>query len=376
MRRAESLFSNFITKRVGSLHSSDEAPPGLSGRRFIKPLTKIAAYPERADNITYESLRTWHKSPAFAAVTAVFRDYPSNSLVGGIARELLYHLIRSTKAQNVAEVGTYYAATSEVMARALWENGRGILHTTDPFGAERCPFIISRWPEELQRHVGFYPLNSMGFFGELERNRVVLDIAFIDGNHDYEYALFDLASAAKLLRPGGIVLMDNVEQPGPFWAAVEFVRQNPEWTELGNSISNFSASYPFDAERGFIPGTPFVVLKAPEQYVVKSAPRATGQQPYGNKRLCGFRLNLSGAAPDGTLHMQIFLRGFSDEHDPEQLIAVTEANLHGESAFELSLPEPLETKVSSRHTVEIILFWEPSSHGKPLLLRRAPEPFA
>jgi hypothetical protein len=34
----------------------------------------------------------------------------------------------------VAEVGTLFAGTTETLARALWENGEGVVHTTDPFG--------------------------------------------------------------------------------------------------------------------------------------------------------------------------------------------------------------------------------------------------
>jgi hypothetical protein len=33
-----------------------------------------------------------------------------------------------------------------VLARALWENGEGVVHTTDPFGAERCPAAIEVAP--------------------------------------------------------------------------------------------------------------------------------------------------------------------------------------------------------------------------------------
>lgn len=375
-RSAKTLFARYLphTLRAG------ENKPGISliqavGGRPFKPLAKIADYPKQPQDLTFRSITEWRKSSAFDKTTAVFKGYPDNSLVGGIARELLYHIIRSTKAQNVIEVGTYYAATSEVMARALWENGcEGLLHTTDPFGRERCPSIISGWPSELQKHIRFYPLNSMDFFGELERGQVVVDMAFIDGNHDYEYAFFDLASAAKLIRPSGIVLMDNVEQPGPFWAAVEFLRQNPDWTELGNSVASFVASDPFNADRGFIPGTPFILLKAPAGYIVKSAPRATGQQIYGSKQLTGLRLTMAEPAPKGVLHMQLFLRGFSNEYDPEQLIAVASAPLDGETSYQLKLPQTLETNHSTRHTVETILFWEPHDHADTLQLTKAPQP--
>jgi hypothetical protein len=52
-------------------------------------------------------------------------------------------LIRTLRPQAVAEVGTLFAGTTEVMARALWENGSGVIHTADPYGADRCPEIIA-----------------------------------------------------------------------------------------------------------------------------------------------------------------------------------------------------------------------------------------
>jgi hypothetical protein len=106
-------------------------------------------------------------------------------------------------------------------------NGAGIIHTTDPFGAERCPEIIATWPAELREVTRFYPLSSMDFFLELERQKVALDMVLVEGNHDYEFASFDLLMAARSLRPGGIVVMDNAEQSGPFHAARTFLGANP-----------------------------------------------------------------------------------------------------------------------------------------------------
>ena len=47
----------------------------------------------------------------------------------------------------------------------------------------------------------------MDFFARMVLEGKVFDLLLIDGNHDYEYALFDLQMAARLVRPGGIVVM-------------------------------------------------------------------------------------------------------------------------------------------------------------------------
>lgn len=374
------LLRKSIHKTRASLSAQPYLGPDIHDR-VVKPLDPVASYGGEPEAITYVSLKAWHASQKCADTHKFFDGYPTNSLIGGLGRELLYHMVRSMKPQVVIEVGTYYAGTSEAMVRGLFENGRGMLHTTDPFGVERCPAIISGWPEQLRKHTRFYPQNSMEFFASLERQKAVIDIAFIDGNHDYEYAYFDLASAAKMMHPGGIVVLDNIEQPGPYWAGVAFLKQNPEWTEIGQSIADFSPANPFDQTRSFIGDTAFLILKAPEDYVIKSAPLATGQQRYAEKQLSGIRLDMVQPAPKGTLHAQVFLRGFSNGRDPEQLITFAKVSLNGESTCQMKLPQTLRTRFSSMnvehyHTVEIVLYWQPEGSQELLRLKSAPTPFA
>jgi len=79
-----------------------------------------------------------------------FANYPRQSLMSDHSRTVLFSLVQMHRPQVVVEIGTLYAGTTEVLARALWENGDGIIYTTDPFGAERCPDIIATWPVELR----------------------------------------------------------------------------------------------------------------------------------------------------------------------------------------------------------------------------------
>ena len=73
----------------------------------------------------------------------------------------------------------------------------------------------------------------MDFFGTLAQRRITLDMVLVDGNRDYEYVLFDL----KLLRPGGIIVIDNKDQREPFHATREFVARNPAWQEIGGAVA-------------------------------------------------------------------------------------------------------------------------------------------
>src|ERR1044071_4434075 len=205
--------------------------------------------------VTHSALIDFMEGPAFHPLWEYFSHYPQRSLMSTYSRCFLFAMVRMMQPQSVAEVGTLFAGTTEVLARALWENGAGEIHTADPFGAERCPEIIAAWPADLQRHARYYPLNSMDFFLEMTRQRVTLDLVLIDGNHDFEFALFDLQKAARLLRPGGIIVLDNAEQTGPFEAARAFVERHPAWRELGSAIADYSSDNPFDAARASLPST-------------------------------------------------------------------------------------------------------------------------
>ena len=215
-------------------------------------------------------------SPEYAKVRAYFSLYPGRSLMSDHSRAVLYSLVRMMRPQLIAEIGTLYAGTTEVFARALWENGGGIVHTTDPYGGDRCPRIISQWPPELQRYARFRPLSSMDFFARLVLETVTLDLVLIDGNHDYEYAMFDLQMAARLLRPGGVIVMDNSEQTGPFNAARAFIEANPSWREIGSALSSYDPFKPFDRTRASLPFTSFIVLRAPDHVPIGAGPQSVG----------------------------------------------------------------------------------------------------
>jgi hypothetical protein len=163
------------------------------------------------------------------------------------------------------------------MARALWENGKGIVHTTDPLGGDRCPQIIASWPQELQRLTRFHPLNSMDFFHHLDRQQVTLYLVLVDGNHDFEFALLHLQMSARLLRLGGIVLMDNAEQTGSFKASQVFLANNRERRELGLAVASHARSAPFDNARASIQWTSFVILQAPNHIPIGEDLRSWGQ---------------------------------------------------------------------------------------------------
>jgi predicted O-methyltransferase YrrM len=343
-----------------------------------RPLEPVAFYPDEPAGITVESLRNWDGTPPFRAAEAMFFSYPDRSLCRPIDRMLLYHLVRSLRPQHVVEIGTYFAAGAEVLARALWENGAGLLHTIDPYGKIRGPALIERWDERLRAHVRFYPSNSMEFFERLDARRMPLDLVFVDGNHNFESALFDLQSAAKRIRPGGIVVMDDANQSGPFWASKVFLEQNPGWTELGDCLSLASSREPFGPLPSLFEGSKFLLLKASSQIRVGRLPYSTGELPYPERQLAGVELSLV-PGQSGELLGRAFLRGFPGGENPEQLQTLFRMEIRGEPRQTLAFETVMRTRYADRpqlpaQTVELVLLWRPADGREVLELTCAPRP--
>jgi predicted O-methyltransferase YrrM len=147
----------------------------------------------------------------------------------------LAQLVRLLAPARVLEIGTFFGDTARVIAATMAQIG-GHLTTIDPFGADRVPDLIAGWPQKLRDRVTFRPDNSMSFFLYLDEYQHVgrgkdapFELIFVDGHHSFDYAFFDLMRSSLFLRPGGVLVVDNVEQPGPAEAVRFFLDRHTHW---------------------------------------------------------------------------------------------------------------------------------------------------
>ncbi len=216
-----------------------------------------------------------------------------------------------------------------------------------------------------------------------DQQKFALDLVLVDGNHDYEFALFDLQMAARLLRPGGVIVMDNAEQTGPFQASRTFLAAHPAWHELGNSISSYDVSNPFDANRASAPGTTFVLLRAPPYLSIGLGPHSWGQLRTERSSVAAFALELPDQITSGTLYYQVIFRAFGDENragsEDKSIGSITLDLKKGEGArLEHKLDTVLSSNMRSRHadaafTFEIDLSWQAHAGCPPLALGTVPK---
>ena len=306
-------------------------------------------------------------APKFSETAAAIQKTAAaqRGLISAVSSALIYTLVRNAKPQHVVEIGTYYGGTSEVICQALHENGSGTLHTVAPFEAETVFPIFESWPQELRRHLEFYLMTSMEFYYRLYARGIRPEIAFVDGDHSYEAALFDIQSLAKSLARCGFLLVDNVSQPGPYYAAMDFLQRHPDWTQCRARDPQWAdPNKAFDRERTSVPETDFEILRVPRGYSIGSRPVTFGEMPSATE-IKGLRINAESGG--GTLHAQCVLRGFLPGAE-EVTMAALDIAKPGE--VNLLFAKPLKIEGSFvRCTAEPWLVW---SGQTPLVLAEIP----
>jgi predicted O-methyltransferase YrrM len=368
--RMEPLLSEIRDRMTQSRHIQDSPGSDASDAFEILPIQDIPC--PIVSTIGQQSLIGLMNDQTFLRCVEFFSKSPSatQSLVSPHFQALMYTLVRNTRPRDVFEIGTYRAATSEAICRALHANGAGLLHTADPYGAEIVPAILSSWPPELARHARFYTADSMLFFERMKRLSIEPYIVFIDGNHDYEFAAFDIEAAAQQISPGGWILVDNIAQPGPFLAARDFLARNPDWNDEA-MIADKPADPPYDVHRPTIINTDCAILRRPSARMIRPGrPRTAGQQSWTNSFVAGIQVPLSAPAT-GTLRAQCILRSFGKAL--VEKIATEQVTLQQASGAQLAtFNPPLEVPSASNYTVEIWLTWDGEA---PLRLSGNPSAF-
>jgi predicted O-methyltransferase YrrM len=349
-----------------------DTPPDRSLE--IDPIVELPWPRIRLDELA-NPIPTLVQSPAFADCERFFSDGPSatRSLLTPKAQALLYVTIRNLRPDHVLEIGTYKGGTTEGLARAVQANGQGVVHTVSPFDVERFERISARWPIELRRHVRYHPVDSMAFFMTADQERLQLKIVLIDGNHDYEFASFDIQAAARRLQPGGFIFIDNVSQAGPYFAVRDFLAQHPDWIDCCEVPWLPGIARAFDRNRTTIPETDFIVLRSPFHYSVGNRPTGFSEIEWTERPVTGLRLSFAHPPEAGMLHIQCVLRGFSERLLAEIVGEGQHAVAADASEVEISLIEPIEVAGRfDRYLVEPWLVWP---GGRPLALNAPPQPF-
>lgn len=119
--------------------------------------------------------------------------------------ERLVEIIKELRPLSVLEVGTGWG----ISGSAFMDCGVPLLVTID---ASTNPDYLKVAHDEIETHktdgqkVFYNWMRTQQFFAE---NETKFDMVFIDGDHSYEGAKFDLDNAVLRLNPGGHIVMDD-----------------------------------------------------------------------------------------------------------------------------------------------------------------------
>src|SRR5438552_9337840 len=134
---------------------------------------------------------------------------------------LIYSHVRATTPDRILELGTAHGASAAYMAAALEENGSGHLVTVDRAGAgfEPAPLLRELGLDRLVTLVvrddssyDWYLKELVAVQSDGQGNcDPIFDFCYLDGAHNWTIDGLAVFLVEKLLRPGGWLLLDDLE---------------------------------------------------------------------------------------------------------------------------------------------------------------------
>jgi predicted O-methyltransferase YrrM len=141
--------------------------------------------------------------------------------------------VRRERASRTLEIGLGYGVAALFVCEGLLQNGASDARhvTIDPYQETRFGGVALQLLDEagVRDLVELHGEESQLALPRLVAERRTFDIAVVDANHRFDGVFVDLVYLARLVRPGGIVLVDDYQLPSVA-RAVSFFLTNRGWT--------------------------------------------------------------------------------------------------------------------------------------------------
>ncbi len=145
--------------------------------------------------------------------------------------DALRDLLVAEQPQVVIEIGLAYGSSALAIGEALVSQRRDVKHV-----------VIDAYQEDYFRNVGWKAITSAGLsklctllrersqlaLPRLVNANFVADAAFVDGSHIFHNVFVDLYFLRELVRPGGLVVLDDCQWPSVA-TAVRYFEVNTGW---------------------------------------------------------------------------------------------------------------------------------------------------
>lgn len=153
--------------------------------------------------------------------------------ISAVEGEALRSWVTREEPSRTIEVGLAYGISALFICEALLtgDNGSAKHVVIDPYQSTRFGDCGLQFLDEagVAGLVEFHPDESQLALPRFVSEGRQFDFAFVDGNHLFDAVFVDLVYLARLVRPGGIIFLDDYQLPGIAHAASFFVT-NRHWT--------------------------------------------------------------------------------------------------------------------------------------------------
>jgi predicted O-methyltransferase YrrM len=142
----------------------------------------------------------------------------------GLGR-LCYCLTRAIRPMNVVETGVCYGVTSSFALQALDCNSKGHLHSIDlpPLRDDADRFVGRLIPGSLRDRWSLHRGSSRRLLAPLLKSIGTIDMFIHDSLHTYRNMKMEMSLAWKVMRPGGVLIADDVQGNRAFQELTESV---------------------------------------------------------------------------------------------------------------------------------------------------------
>lgn len=126
---------------------------------------------------------------------------------------LCYLACRQLRPRAVVETGVAYGVTSAYILQALEDNGYGELHSIDlpPLGHDAESYVGYVIPSQLKRRWRLRTGSARNILPQVLDEVGSIDVFVHDSLHTYRHMKWEFQSALQTLRPGGLLISDDIE---------------------------------------------------------------------------------------------------------------------------------------------------------------------
>jgi predicted O-methyltransferase YrrM len=196
------------------------------------------------------------------ALTSDGQTIGLDSVVTAEFANALYALVRRERPEFVLEVGLAQGATALAIAAALAENGFGRVVSIDPFQQTEWQGV---GVTAIKRsglghlHTVIEEPDYLALPRLLQERDSMVDLAYIDGRHSYEYVLLDFFYVDRLLKRGGVVGFNDCDWPSVI-PTLRFLQRHRHYTSVDVGLApaygtrnRFARAYLRVEEKAFVP---------------------------------------------------------------------------------------------------------------------------